>query len=232
VADPTLTNAAEGTSTLATTTATFGFTATANRLLLLVVSADNYNSGNPTGYTLSPECEQEFFLGHYVWWKKAAGGETSVQYTILGADPSCWSVFEFDNVDAVPFDASEGTGDSSTSSTFATPTITPTTGRRLLFAAVGGSSSDRNITATGAWSDSFIAAGDIFTTVVSGTQDAHGAAYRVVDGNGVTTFTTTATFTVGGSVQSHGGIILAFKVGGAGGISVPVRAAQFRRRRN
>src|SRR5690349_25131044 len=87
---PAFVTSVTGTGTTSNPTANFGRTASAGELIVLVVSADDYNTTPPTGYTESTGCGQEGFLGHYLWWKIAAGGETSVQYTIGSAVPSAW----------------------------------------------------------------------------------------------------------------------------------------------
>jgi len=218
--DPTRTNVATGTGSLATTTASFGFTATANRLLVLVIGADDYKTGNPSGWTLSPGCSQEVYLGHYVFWKIASGGETSVQYTIGSASKSAWLVCEFDNIDtSSPLDVSNGQNRIASASSYTTPSVTPSTGRRFALASMGFSRGSFDFTGVGTWLNSFTEQAESYVNG-GGTRDAIGLASLALDGNGSTSVSSGATCTAtGGNADSQTGIILVFRVatGGGGG---------------
>lgn len=218
MADPSLTHSATGTSAVATTTATFGFTATANRLLVFGVGSDDYKTGNPTGYTLSTGCAQEVYLGHYVWWKIASGSETSVQYTIGSASKSAWFVLEFDNIDtSSSLDTSSGQSTTTSGGSYTTPSVTPSTGRRFAIASIGGSNAS-DLTGMSSWINSYTEVADIGHTG-SGTRDLIGAATLALDGNGSSTTQGGADFDGINDPQSRTGIILVFKVatGGGGG---------------
>lgn len=216
-ADPTRTNVATGTGSTATTNASFGFTATAGRLLVVAVAADDYKTGDPSGYTLSTGMSQQVNHGAYVWWKIASGGETSVSYTIGSATNSAWAVTEWDNVDAAPYDTSAGQNDTSSGTSYTTPAITPSTGRRLLLAVIGASGTV-TWTGTSAWTNSFTEQAESFQNV-SGTRDIVGVASRIVDGDGSTTFSSGAnTDASGGNPwDTATGQIIAFKVATGGG---------------
>lgn len=227
MADPTLTNSATGTSAVATTTATFGFTATANRLLVLVIAADDYKSGNPTGYTAPANTAvggtgnvggTSAFLGHYLWYKVAAGGETSVQYTIGSASPSCWAVLEFDNIDsASPYDNNPtATYQQASNASYTSPAATPSTGRRFVVATIAGSDGNRTLTGVGSWTNSYVEQADTRTVLGAGTQDEFGVATLAMDGDGSTTTSTTATYEPGAS-QSSASIVVVFNVATGGG---------------
>lgn len=219
-ADPTLTSSANGTANTSSVNAAFGFTATAGRLLVLSVGADDYNSGNPSGWTLSTGMEQQAFLGAYIWWKIAAGGETSVTYTIGSATGSAWTVMEFDNVDPTPYDTSNGQFANSNAATYTTPTITPSTGRRLLVAQICGARSPiGTLSDINTWINSFTEAQQSIQTF-SATADIISTAWRVVDGDGATGFSTGATY-VGSQPDSRTGQIIAFKVAAGGGGPLP-----------
>lgn len=214
MADPSLTNSATGTSAVATTTATFGFTATANRLLVLIVGSDDYKTGNPSGYTLSTGCSQQTYLGHYVWWKIAAGSETSVQYTIGSASPSAWIVLEFDNIEtSSSLDVSNGQNTTGGASNYTTPAVTPSTGRRFAIASMGASNTT-NWTGIATWLNSYTEVAESFNNS-GGTKDIVAAATLALDGDGATTTSSGATYSP--SLQAKTGIILVFKVAAAGG---------------
>lgn len=216
-ADPTLTNSAEGTASTSSVNASFGFTATAGRLLVLTVGADDYNSGNPSGWTASTGFEQETNLGAYVWWKVADGSETSVTYTIGSASGSAWTVTEYDNIDPAPYDVSAGQLAGSSGSSYTTPSITPSTGRRLLLAIIGGSHGTQDFTSIDTWTNSFIETRDSWQST-GGARTAIGIAMLVVDGDGSTSFSSGATYTVGVfNAQTRTGQIFSFKVATSGG---------------
>lgn len=209
----------------ATVDATWDTPAVAGNLLIIIVAADDYNVGNPTGFTLSTGCEQETFLGHYLWWKVAAGGETSATYTIGSASPSCWITAEYSGMEAVPYDISAGQLAQSTSTTYTTPAITPTAGDRLLIATIGGSYNAGSISLS-AWLNSFAERQDIGTTLGSGTRDVAGLADLAVTANGSTAYSSGATYAP--QAQARTGIIAAFKVAGAAAAGAfPFRASPF-----
>lgn len=221
MADPTLTNSASGTSTSASTNASFGFTGTSGRLLVLTVGSDDYKTGDPSGWTLSNEMSQQTFLGSYVWWKVSDGTETSVTYVIGSASGSAWTITEYDNINASPYDDSQGQFAQSAGGTYTTPTIVPTSGRRLLLAVIGGSSTT-NWTGLSTWLNSFTETKESFQNTGS-TKDITGIAMLVVDGDGSTSFSSGATY--GGSPQSRTGHILSFKVAGGSLVPPPSRMA-------
>lgn len=203
----------------ATTAATWDTAATAGNLLLLSVAADDYAATPPSGWTESTGCKQETFLGHYLWWKVAAGGETSVNYTIGSASPSCWITAEYSGLTSTPYDISSGQFAQSSGSTYTTPNLTPTSGDRLIIASMGASSggawSSLDVTT---WLNSFTEVADIGTTLGSGTRDIQGVASLAVTANGSTAYSSGATYP--SVAQSRTGIIIAFKVAAAGGGTV------------
>lgn len=213
MADPTIppANSATGTSSVATTTATFGFTATAGRLLVLVVGSDDYKTGNPSGWTLSTGCSQETYLGHYLFWKIAAGTETNVQYTIGSASKSAWIVLEFDNIDSTPLDTSNGQNVIGGTNSYTTPAITPSTGRRMVLASVGGATGTGDWTGVATWLNSYTEIGESFHSG-SGTRDIVGVAVLLFDGDSSTTTSSGATFSPY-APDAKTSIIIAFKVG-------------------
>lgn len=217
MADPTRTNQNSGESNVATTTATFGFTATAGRLLHLVVCADDYKTGDPSGWTLRNS--QQVNCGFYVWEKIAAGGETSVQYTIGSATRSVWTVQEHDNIDTIDV-TPVGNSDNTNSSTVATGNITPSSGRRLLLAFGGTWDSSQPAApplATASWTNGFAEIVDRAIASPSTPCVSVSGASLIADYNGSTAVTTGATLSQ--STTSHATAILAYKVV-TGGINV------------
>lgn len=221
MADPTLTNSATGSSAVATTNAAFGFTATAGRLIVLCVQADDYKTGNPTGYTASTNTQfSTGFQGGYVWWKVAAGGETSASYTIGSASRSDWLVAEFDSIDPSPYDISDGSDTNTGADSRTTPTIVPSTGRRFLIAVVMGQTTTDDFSGIGTWLNSFTEAVEALNNGGNPRQ-AMAIATLAVDGNGATGFSSGATYTSTRNPATlwNAGVTMAFKVaaGGSGG---------------
>lgn len=222
MADPTRTNVATGNSAVATTTATFGFTATANRLLVVAVASDDYKTGDPSGYTLSTGCAQQTYLGHYIWWKIAAGGETSVQYTIATASKSAWAVLEFDSIATTSsLDVSNGQFTTVAASSYTTPAVTPTSGRRFAIASIGGSIGGLDYTGMDTWINSYTEQAESFHSG-AGARNIVGVATLALDGNGSSTTSSGAT-TTGISSDAMTGIIAVFKVASAGSSNAHAR---------
>jgi hypothetical protein len=160
--------------------------------------------------------EQQTYHGGYIWWRISAG-ETSYSYVIGSATNSAWVLAEFSGCDASPYDTSNGQFQSSFANSYTTPAITPTTGNRLLCALIAGSraASQAADTVT-AWTNSFTGTNDIGSGG-GGTNDLVGFAYRLVTGNGSTTFSTGGTYSTG--QQAASGLIISFKEAAGGGSS-------------
>jgi hypothetical protein len=197
---------ASGQGSAATTNPAFSVASTVGNLVVLGFAADDYNGTPNAGWTQSTGMEQQTFHGGYIWWRISAG-ETSFAYTIGSATDSAWVLAEFSGVAASPYDASNGTLTQSSGNTQATPTITPTAGDRLLVAG-GGISNNGGAFVPSSWTNSFTII-DSFAATTGTTKDGEGLAYRLLTADGVTGFTTTATFS--GSGQSRTGLIIAFK---------------------
>jgi hypothetical protein len=159
--------------------------------------------------------EQQTFHGAYIWWQISTGAQPP-SYTIGSATNSAWILEEWSGNDAAPYDTSNGTFTQANSNTQATPTITPSTGERLLCAMMGGSLSTASLAAeTVSWSNTFTTIRDVGNATGT-TKDWVGAGYRLVTGDGVTGYTTTGTCTGStGTLQSRSGLIIAFKAAGA-----------------
>lgn len=201
----------------ATNTVTWDTPATAGNTLVIIVGADDYiSAGNrPSGFTFSTGMGQETFLGHYLFWKVASGGETSAQYTLGSSATSAWVTAEISGLDASPYDTSNGQLVGTGSTTYTTPSITPTAGDRYIIASIGGSSAAGSMTLTN-WTNSFVERQDVSTTLGSGTRDVIGYADYAVTANGSTGYSTGADYQLQ-TAQSRTGLIIAFKVATGGG---------------
>ena len=211
----TLVQSAEGTSTLATVTASFPSTPTNGNLIILRFAADDYNGTPNTGWTQSTGMEQQTYHGGYLWWKIASGGSNSFQYTIGSATNSSWTLEEWSGLEASPYDTSNGQSAVSSSGSYTTPSITPSAGDRLLLAAIGSSNSSGDMSAdlTG-WTNSFTGTACSGPASATGTRDNIGGAYLAVTANGSTSYSTGASFPF--TKTSHSGMIIAFKVASGG----------------
>lgn len=218
----------------ATQSATLASGTSANNQVLVVVGADDYAvnpSGIPSGMTEHTGCRQETFLGTYLWRKTAGSGETTFSYTLGSASPSCWIAVEVAGIDsATPYDISSGQFAQSSATNYDTPTLTPTSGDRLLVAVIGGSLNGAFSTGMGAWTNSFAEQADVWTTLGSGTRDSIGLAILSVTANGSTGYTTNATWDGAISPQSRTSMIMALKVAGAAGTTAPPPRSPLRAR--
>lgn len=225
----------KGLGTTAITSPAFAGATTAGNLIVLSFASDDYNGTPDAGWTESTGMRQQTFHGGYVWWRISTG-ETSFQYTIGSAVRSAWVLQEFSGNWTSPYDISNGQFAQSFSASYTTPAIAPTTGNRLLIAAMGGSLTSGNESADmTAWLNSF-------THVLSSGQPSGvctpiGVAYRLVTGDGTTTFSSGATYAV--PVDSRSGMIIAFKeaavattagVGGSAELFAPTLGPDWRPR--
>jgi hypothetical protein len=224
MADPTVTQLASSTSAVASTAVTFT-AQPAGTLLVLVVGADAYKTGDPSGWTLPTGGAQQTNLGHYMWYKVATGAETSVTYTLGSAVNSVYWLGAVTEIDSsgTTLDISNGALGTDGSFTGNTPTVSTTTGRRFALATLGGAQASRLITGIGGWTNGYTECGDNRTSPASGTQDAIGMAYLVFDGGGTTS--TAGTWT-GDNADKNTGIIAVFKSTAASALSVNAGADQ------
>lgn len=206
----------KGTSTSSSVSWAFGSATTSGNLIVGMFAADDYNGTPTSGWTQSSEMEQQTFHGGYLWWRISTG-ETNLQaYTIASATNSAWIVAEFSGVDSSPYDTSQGISTGTGGSSYTTDTITPSTGNRVLVAMIGASGAeDMSDNTMSNWTNSFTQV-DTIGSAGSGTNDSIGVAYRLVTGNGSTTFSTGADIGGGGS-QSRSALIISFKESAGGG---------------
>jgi hypothetical protein len=203
----------EGTSALAITSPTFASTPTSGNLVVLYFTSDDYNGTPNTGWTQSTGMEQQTFHGGYIWWQVSTGAQPP-SYTIGSASGSSWVLEEWSGLTSTPYDISNGAFTQTTvltSGTQATPTITPTSGDRLLLAMMGASNPNDMTAATGSFNNSFSVGGTSGNNI-GATRDWVMSGNRSVTADGVTGYTTTGT--VGANSESRSGLIIAFKAAG------------------
>jgi len=191
-------------------TITFDNPVAAGNTIVAIYGGDDYvTSGNrPSGYSEPTGGRQETFLGHYVWYKTAAGGETTINATPNAAAFYTMIALELSGVGTL--NVSNGTLNATGANTMTTPTVTPTAGARFAVATIGGSLNANFNTGMGNWTGSFNEAADVATSLASGSRDNIGAASLSYSADGVTGISATATWDGALSPQSRTGIILVF----------------------
>lgn len=205
-----------GFSALTTTTPAFDAAPTPGNVIVLSFASDAYNGTPDTGWTESAEMEQQTFHGGYKWWKIAPDATNSFPYTIGSAVSSAWVLEEWSGLDVAPYDMSEGQFQQTSTNDYATATITPTTGERLLHATMGtsiaGGGQGYAGQTPGSWSNGF--------ALVAGSGGAAGQAVAVssaslaVTGDGATGYATTATWPnpTFQPAQAKSAMVISFKV--------------------
>lgn len=219
MADPTVSLVTSGTSATASTQISFTSVA-AGTLLVLTVAADDYKTGDPSGWTLSTGCAQQGYAGHYLWWKIASGSETSVTYVIGSATVSTYHLLSATNIEGTgSLDISNGQSQQLPDVTaYATPSVTTSSGRRLAVASLCAMNASQTSTMA-SWTNSYTERGDTCTT--SGSFDNLGSATLVLDGGGSTSTQSTVSY---GSLW-QGGIIAVFKVAAESGVTATAVSA-------
>jgi hypothetical protein len=216
---------AKGSSTSATVSWAFGSATTSGNLIVGVIAADDYTGSPDSGWTLSSEMNQEGYHGAYLWWRISTGETSPQSYSLNGAANSAWMLMEFSGIDATPYDTSQGlitnTGDFS----YATDSLTPTSGNRLIVATHGAShSGSLDGQTVDTWTNSFTHIDSIGTTL-NPIANLIGCCYRVVAANGSTAYSTAGTYSY--INESRSALIIAFKEGAGGGSIVPRAMAQY-----
>ncbi len=143
--------------------------------------------------------------GSYLFRKTATAGETSWALTLSGSALAAWWAGEISGLQASPYDTGGAQNVAANTATYSTPSITPTSGTRLLLAAWGRANN---------MSDDFSAITNSFTkigeaaSIVSGSGDQSLAvAWRTVTANGSTSYASAST----GGVQHASAMIAAYQ---------------------
>lgn len=209
MADPTVTSLAAGESATASTQVNFTAQA-AGALLVLTVATGDYKTGDPSGWTLLQSGQD--YLGAYVWYKLATGSETSVTYAIGSAVQSAYTLVAATNIaQTLPVDVSDvlhthGAGIP------ATPSVTTSTGRRLVLACVPVMNSSAAYGTPVAWSNSYVTAAWA-TSTITGDKMGVMVGSLVLDGGGATSTAVTLTE----YANCNYGVTAVFKVAAATG---------------
>ena len=208
---------AKDTASTSSVTPAFASATTTGNLIVLCFAADDYNGTVDSGWTESSEMEQQTYHGGYLWWKLSTGETTVSSYTIGSATTSAWVLTEFSDTDtSAPYDTSQGQFQQTSTGSYTSAAITPSTGQRLLVAAFGGSSGGTTDIsgAYSAWTDSFTAVDNVGWATGS-ARVCMGVGWREVTGDGSTTFSTGVAYP--GTVQSKTSMLASFKAATGGG---------------
>lgn len=215
-----LVKSAKGTASTSTVSPAFGSATTAGNLVVLCFAADDYNGTVSAGWTQSAEMEQQTFHGGYVWWCISAGQTIMPSFVLGSATTSAWVLTEWSGVDASPYDISQGQLAQSSGGSYTSDVIVPSVGERLLVAAFGGSAAGtQDISgAYSAWTNSFTGV-DSVGWATGSARVSMGVGYRLVTGDGSTSFSTGANYP--NTVQSRSGLIISFKASSGGSFDPP-----------
>ena len=205
-----------GTSTTATTAPTLPGAVTSGNIVVLTFAADDYNGSPNSGWTQSPEMEQQTFHGGYLWWFKASsGGQAIPSYLIDSAVRSTWTLAEYEGpFDASPYDVSEGQFEQTSGNSYATADMTPTAGSRLLVAALVAQVASADLEAWGSFTGGFT---QVASSLFNGGNPRLSIVQlrQVVTANGSTAYATSGSH--GAQVsQSRSGFALALKASTGG----------------
>lgn len=208
-----LVQSAEGTSSDAATTIAFASVPAAGNLIVLGWSGEAYSYfGTPdAGWTQATTSRGD--NSAYIWWRIADGSTNSFTYTMASAARSVWTMAEFSGLDQIDVAAMDYQL-ISLNNLVTSPAITPTTGERLIVAYLAASDSGPNANSDDdftAWLNGFTHIRSVgFTSGAVATMG--GLAYRIVDGDDSTAYSTGATLP-NATVRSYPGIA-AFKAVG------------------
>lgn len=186
----------------------------ANLVVLFIVS-DNVQPTTVSGWTFRKS--QVDNVGHYLFDR--AGGATSYTLTATSAaDQIVWAVLE---IQAGVFDKAASADNPANATSYASPSITPTSGPKTLLASFGAQHYFANVPGTFAYSNSFTS--DSMQVFAATANTAQGVAHQNVTATGSTAYTTTATNSPS-QVASWSSIIASYVTssGTAGTVALPV----------
>jgi hypothetical protein len=173
----------------ATATATHGWqfpqAASAGNLLVATIVADDYMANAPSGWAKT-EAVGEDWLGAYIIYKVAAGGETGFT-NVIGSATGCTIWFgEYSGMHATPYDkGSSAIGQGADSLISCGTTAATTQGNELCIAVAGIAAAGYNITN---WTQSFVAvSGSGQSTTNSSTELKNWTSSKSVTSTGAQT---------------------------------------------
>lgn len=146
----------------------------------------------PPGWTFRESQVED--MGHYLFTQ--AGGANSWNITTNNG-AGTWYVVEIANS---AYDTSASAHNTNGSHLYATPTVTPTVGQKLLLASIAGATTWGMCTIDD-WMDDFTEVADM-ASPAEPDYPMQGVAVRTVSADGITGYATTATYSPGVSTRS------------------------------
>ena len=188
--------------------------ATEGNEIIITIASDAYFNAGPSGFNEPEGARQEQYLGHYLWHKTAAGGETQFTATPQVNCTAVWAIYEVSGLSGmgslIASDGQSVVGGGIAS--YTTPSLTMSAGERFVLAAIGGSLSAA-LTEMNSWTQGFTEVSDQRTVLSSGTRDGLGVATRQGIFTNGQVVDTSATWSGGVRPESRTSIIVAFNIG-------------------
>lgn len=169
---------------------------TSSSSIVALFVAGNTIVPTPAGWTLRESQVEE--MGHYLFTR--TGGTSSWNITTNNG-VGTWYAAEIGGA----YDISASAHNTDGSHEYATPTLTPTAGSRLLLASIAGATAAGVYTITD-WTNSFTEVADLGNP--TDDNPMQGVAVRTVTADGVTAYGATATYSQ--SVSTRSAIIASF----------------------
>ena len=162
-----------------------------NRLVLFVTG--NTLITTPSGWTLRTSQVNE--MGHYLFDRAGDGGTS---WSVSGsAGQGVWWIGE---VEAGVYNTAAGQNNISSSTSYTTPTIVPSSGAKILLASLGSLRAGSDARTVGSWLNSFVEVSD--NCYVGADNPSGATASREVVGDGSTGYSTGATYSLASTGRS------------------------------
>lgn len=176
---------ASGTFTGTTLTPTLPAASSASNGVVIIICG-NTTITTPTNWNL--RASQVNYMGHY-WLDRIGTPLTSVTIT-CGAGSGTWWAAE---IAGAYFFSVTGANNIAASTTYTTPTLTPTAGTREIIASIGSTTPTSTIRTADTWLNGFQEQADICQAIADYPMQAV-AVLNDVYANGTTTYSTGATY--------------------------------------
>lgn len=170
----------------------FSTAPTAGNLIVLAVAAGAYNYNPDAGWFQAVENREN--TGSYLWWR-ISDGSNSFTFSTDSTAYVSWVMAEFeggDQIDTTTVLELQGAG-----SSLSTASVVPSTGERLVIAALSGTQNDNLTGDVTSWTNGFTHVRTAGHGPTSSTQNTIvGMAYKIVTGDDSTGVSTGGTYPV------------------------------------
>ena len=180
-------------------------TPTAGNLLVATANSDATVTMTTSGFTAGPSVVDG--NAAYLWWKIAAGTESTITFTPGSSAPIAGTVCEYAGNAAVPFDASNSNTINGSAGTVTVASNVVTTQAGDLIVAVAALHSGGVVPSAPSWSNGFT--NQLSPSSGTGTTHAHTFYGDLMAAGAPTTYNTVCTWTSSCSDRQH--LIIAFK---------------------